>query len=78
MKDMGAEQAITLELTQEEFVLLEGLLQDYGNKLRHEARLDLDLAGDRESAQRHMEEAGEIDRLREKVQHAAPGGVDRT
>ena len=72
---MGAEQAITLELTQEEFVLLEGLLQDYGNKLRHEARLDLDLAGDRESAQRHMEEAGEIDRLREKLRHTQ-GGVD--
>ena len=78
MNDMDAEEAITLVLTQEEFVLLEGLLQDYGNKLRHEARLELDLAGNQESAQRHMEEAGEIDRLREKVQNAAPGGVART
>lgn len=74
-KNKDAEQAITLELTQEEFALIEELLQDYGNKLWHEARLDLDLAGDRESAQRHMEEAGEIDRLREKLRHTQ-GGVD--
>lgn len=74
-KNKDAEQAITPELTQEEFALIEELLQDYGNKLRHEARLDLDLAGDRESAQRHMEEAGEIDRLREKLRHTQ-GEVD--
>jgi len=75
VKKNDAAQPITLELTTEEFVLIEDLLRDYGNNLRHEARLDLDLAGDQESAQRHMEQAGEMDRLREKVQNAASGGV---
>ena len=69
-KGIDAAQPITLELTAEEFALIEGLLQDYANKLRHAARLDVDLTGDQKSAQRHMEEAGEIDQLREKVTRA--------
>lgn len=74
-KDMAQERSVRLELSMEEVLLIEELLRDYGNNLRHEARLDLDLAGDKESAQRHMEQAGEMDRLREKVQNAASGGV---
>lgn len=74
-KNTDAEQAITLELTLEEFALIEELLQDYANKLRHEAQLDLDLTGDQKSAQRHMEEAGEMELLREKLRHAQ-GGVE--
>ncbi|HEY4558232.1 MAG TPA: hypothetical protein VIG82_08600 [Enteractinococcus sp.] len=72
---MDAEQSITLKLTLEEFTLIEELLQDYANTLRHEARLDLDLTGDQENAQRHMKEASEMERLREKLLHIQ-GAVD--